>query len=134
MVEEMKGKDGEVKVSVNENNESKDMTNLSSEQVQQLVDSINKSLENAMTTVNESLTNILGGLDLNSLKSETSKKDLSKLIKSSSISNVISKIKPSNLKDKLPVLETTNEKGNFKVHLNEKKILEIDLSNLKSKE
>ncbi|KYC96007.1 hypothetical protein MXL46_14125 [Heyndrickxia sporothermodurans] len=128
MNEEMKGKDGEFQMSV----DGDSLSNLNQDQVNQIVESVNQSIEKAIAAVNENLANLFGGQNINKLKKENSQIDLSQVISGLSSSNLLSKLASSSWKGKMPVIKTDN--GKLSVLLNEKKLFEMDLPNQENKE
>ncbi|MED3651602.1 hypothetical protein [Heyndrickxia sporothermodurans] len=128
MSEEMKGKDGEFQMSV----DGDSLSNLNQDQVNQIVESVNQSIEKAIAAVNENLANLFGGQNINKLKKENSQIDLSQVISGLSSSNLLSKLASSSWKGKMPVIKTDN--GKLSVLLNEKKLFEMDLPNQENKE
>ncbi|MBL5766825.1 hypothetical protein B5V88_13490 [Heyndrickxia sporothermodurans] len=128
MNEEMRGKDGEFQMSV----DGDSLSNLNQDQVNQIVESVNQSIEKAIAAVNENLANLFGGQNINKLKKENSQIDLSQVISGLSSSNLLSKLASSSWKGKMPVIKTDN--GKLSVLLNEKKLFEMDLPNQENKE
>ncbi|GIN83969.1 hypothetical protein J6TS2_03550 [Heyndrickxia sporothermodurans] len=128
MAEELKGKDGEVQISVDGDTDP----SLNADHINQIMDKVNVSIEKTINTVNENLSNVLNNVNINNLKENISKIGLSKVIPNLTDFNLLSKLSSLNLKEKMPVIKA--EDGKISVLLNEKKLLELDLPDSAKKE